>query len=51
VEFCNTVLFQKIVVNMGINLYNRVPEGIKNLDNFKFFKKKELKSFLLSHSF
>jgi len=35
---------------MGINLYNRVSESIKKLDNFKLLKK-ELKSLLLSHSF
>jgi hypothetical protein len=50
VEFCNTVLFQKSEVNMGIKLHNRVLESIKNLDNFKFLKK-ELKSLILSHSF
>ena len=26
VQFCNTVLFQKSVVNMSIKLYNKVPE-------------------------
>lgn len=50
VEFCNTVLFQKSEVNMGIKPYNKVPESNKNLHNFKFLKK-ELKSFILSHSF
>ena len=50
VELCNTVLFQNSVVNMGIKLYNKVPESIKKLDNFKLFKEK-LKSLLLSHSF
>jgi len=30
VEFCITVLFQKSVVNVGITLYNTVPESIKN---------------------
>jgi len=46
----NTVLFQKSVVNMGIKLYNQMPESIKKFDNFKLFKE-ELKSLLLSHSF
>ena len=50
VEFCNTVLYQESVVNMGIKLYNKVPESIKKLDNFKLFEK-ELKSLLLSHFF
>ena len=29
VEFGNTVLFQKNVVDMGIKLYNKVPESTK----------------------
>ena len=28
VQFCNTVLFQKSVVNVRIKLYNKVPESI-----------------------
>jgi len=35
---------------MGIKLYNKVPDSVKKLDNFKIFKK-ELKSLLLSHFF
>ena len=27
VEFCNTVLSQNSVVNIGIKLYNKVPES------------------------
>jgi len=50
VQFCDTDLFQKSVVNMGIKLHNKVPESVKKLDNFKIFKK-ELKSLLLSHFF
>jgi hypothetical protein len=50
VEFYNTVLFQKSVVNVGIKLYIQVPESIKKFDNFKLFKE-ELKSLLLSHFF
>ena len=49
-EIHNTVLFQESVVNMWIQLYNKGPEIIKKLDNFKSFKK-ELKSLLLSYSF
>ena len=33
---------------MGIKLYNKVPDSIQKLVNFKLFKK-ELKSLLLSH--
>jgi hypothetical protein len=48
--FCNTVLFQKSVVNMGIKLLTLLPERIKKMDDFKLFKK-ELKSLLFSNSF
>ena len=50
VEFCNTVLFQKSVVNMGLKLYNKMPESLKKKDNFQLFNK-GIKSLLLSHSF
>ena len=49
VEFCNTVLFQKSVVNMGIKLYNKMPESFKKKDDFQLFNK-GIKSLLLSHS-
>jgi hypothetical protein len=35
--FCNTVLFQKRVVRMGIKLFNIFTKRIKKLDNFKLF--------------
>jgi hypothetical protein len=38
------------VINMGISLYNKVPDEIKLRENFNSFKK-ELKSFLLKDSF
>jgi hypothetical protein len=38
------------VVNMGIKLYSKVPKRIKNAVDFLAFKR-ELKSFLLEHSF
>jgi hypothetical protein len=50
VQYCNTVLFRKSVLNTGIRLYNKVPDHIKMRDNFKSFKR-DLKSFLLQHSF
>jgi hypothetical protein len=50
VQYCNTVLFRKSVVNMGIRMYNKVPDHIKIRDNFKSFKT-ELKSLLLQHTF
>ena len=39
-EFCNTSLYQKSVINMGIRLYKFLPKEIKELDNFNCFKKK-----------
>jgi hypothetical protein len=39
VEIRNTVLFQKSVVNMWIQLYNKEPEIIKKLENFISFRK------------
>jgi hypothetical protein len=50
VESHNEVLFWKSVVKMWIQLYNKEPEIIKKLHNFKPFKK-ELKSLLLGYSF
>jgi hypothetical protein len=50
VHYCNTALFRKSVVNMGIKLYNKVPDHIKMRDTSGSFKR-DLKSFLLQHSF
>jgi hypothetical protein len=50
VQYCNIVLFKKIMMNMGITLYSKVPDQIKQKDNFNSFKK-GLRSFLLKHSF
>jgi hypothetical protein len=33
-------LFRKSVVNMGIRLYNKVPDYIKDLEKYKFFYKR-----------
>ena len=49
-QSCNTALFQKSVVNMGVKLYNRLPERIKTLNDFKSFKK-EVKFLLINNSF
>jgi hypothetical protein len=38
-QFCNTPLFQKSVINMGIKLYKNLPSKIKKLENFKCFRK------------
>jgi hypothetical protein len=50
VQSCNTSLFQKSVINMGIKLHNKVPNRITKLESFKVLQV-ELKSFLLDHSF
>jgi hypothetical protein len=50
VQHCNTVHFKRSVINMGISLYNKVPNQIKLREIFNSFKK-ELKSFLLKYSY
>jgi hypothetical protein len=50
VQSYKTDLYKKSVINMGTKLYNRRPGYIKEIDNFKAFKK-ELQSFLLCHAF
>jgi hypothetical protein len=42
-------LSKKSVVNMGIRLYNKVLDHIKDLENCKFFKK-EFRSLPLQHA-
>jgi hypothetical protein len=37
--FCNTVIFQKSLVNMGIKLFNNLPERIQNWITSNFLKK------------
>jgi hypothetical protein len=40
VEFCNTILFKKGVVNREIKkLYNTVTGSIKKMENFELCKK------------
>jgi len=41
---------KKSVINMGTKVYNKLPGYIKERDSYKAFKK-ELKSFLLLHTF
>jgi hypothetical protein len=50
VQHCNTVPFKKSVINMDISLYSKVPGQIKLRGILNLFKK-DLKSFLLNHSF
>ena len=50
IQACSTGLYKRCVMNMGTKLYNKLPRYIKEIDSYKSFKK-ELKSFLLLHSF
>jgi hypothetical protein len=50
VPSCNTSLFKRSVMYMGIRLYNKMPIRIKQLDSFRDCKRK-LKLFLLDHPF
>ena len=50
IQHCNTVLYQRSVINMGIKLFNKLPIQIKQLDNLKSFKT-EVKTFLVHDSF
>jgi len=45
VQFCNMDLFKKSVVNMGIRLCNKVPDHIKDLENYILFLKKSFDPF------
>jgi hypothetical protein len=49
VQHWNTVIFKKSMINMGISLYNKVPDQIRLRENCNSFN--DLKSFLLQHSF
>ena len=50
VKLCNTNLYKKSVINMGIRLHNRVPNNIKKLEDYKPCKR-ELKSVCTEHVF
>jgi hypothetical protein len=50
VQFCWTTLFKNSSVNVGIKLYNKLPNTIKELEKVREFKKK-VKVFLLQHTF
>jgi hypothetical protein len=47
---CNTNLYKKSVINMGIRLYNKVPNNIQKIEDYKPCKIK-LKAFLTEHAF
>jgi hypothetical protein len=46
VKLHNTEVYKKSVINMGTKVYNNLPGFIKEIDDYKAFKK-ELKLFLL----
>ena len=48
--YCSTVLYQRSVTNMGIKLFNTLAIQIKQLDNYKGFKR-DVKTFHLHNSF
>ena len=37
---CSTVLYQKSVTNTGLKLYNKLPKQLKQIDDYKDFKKR-----------
>jgi len=38
----STNLYKKSVINMGIQLYNKVPNNIKKVEEYKPYKKTEI---------
>ena len=50
VKLHKTEIYNNGVINMGTKVYNDLPGFIKEIDDYKVFKK-ELKIFLLLHAF
>jgi hypothetical protein len=50
IQFCKTTLFKNRSANVGIKLYNKLPNTIKRLEKIKKFER-ILKYFLLQHIF
>jgi hypothetical protein len=50
IQFCRTTLLKKSSENVGIKLYNKLPNKIKRLEKIQEFKRR-LKYFLLQHIF
>jgi len=46
IQSYGTNLYKNSMINMGTKIYNKLPEYIKGIDSYKFFKK-SLKLFLL----
>ena len=49
-QYCSAVLCQRSATNVGIQLFNKLPVQIKQVDNYKGFKR-EGKTFLSNSSF
>jgi len=47
---CRTNVYKTSVINMGTKIYNKLPDYMKEIDNYKSFRNK-LKSFLFQHTF
>jgi hypothetical protein len=50
IQACNTALYQNSVINKASRLYNKLPERIRTLNNFRRFRK-EVESLLISNTF
>jgi hypothetical protein len=50
VKLQKTEIYKKSVINTGTKVYNNLPKFLKEINDYKAFKK-ELKLFLLLHSF
>ena len=50
IQFCRTTLLKNSSTNVGIKLYNKLPNTIKTLEKLQEFKIR-LKYFLLQHIF
>jgi hypothetical protein len=49
-QFCSSTLFKGSSGNVGIKLFNKLPDTIKRLEKVQEFKRR-LKYFLLQHIF
>jgi hypothetical protein len=49
-QFCRSILFKNSSGNVGIKLFNKLPDTIKKLEKIQEFKRR-LKYFLLQHIF
>lgn len=49
-QFCRTKAYKKGVLNMGIKLYNKIPNKIREVEKIRQFKK-VMRSYLVQHTF